>query len=194
MKSTAAVLIELQDYYDSLDPKPRLKEISIQANMPVATVSRHLNGTTKQGIPSRVRALAIALGRQDLADEVVVETPTQNADAWWIVELQRELREDNLEELDRERQLRKESETRFEKIITDKDAHIAHLSAQIARLEEDKGALSNQLKETRAGKQKYEKVALALLLFFGIYFIIFDLPHPDYGLTEVMLDFMAKFK
>lgn len=194
MKTTAAVLKELQDYYDSLDPKPGLKEISSKADIPVATVGRHLNGTTKQGIPSRVRALAIALGRNDLADEVILETPTQNSDAWWIMEIQREARESNIEELERERQLRKEAEERFEKMLASKDDHISHLNDQIQGLKEDKGSLSAQCNNLDRKRSKYERIAMALLLFFGVYFIIFDLPHTDYGITEVILGILNKLK
>lgn len=190
MKTTAAALRELQDYWDTLSPKPNVKEIAHLAGMSYSTAARYLNGTTKQGLPDSVRALARALDREDIMSEVSAGMPTQTADAWLIFEVQRQAREDNLEELNNERALRKESEARFAKSLADKDEHISQLVSRINKLEEEKGAAHEQLKETRAQKRKYEKVALALLLVLGIYFIIFDLPHPDYGITEVLLNFL----
>lgn len=191
MKTTAAALRELQDYWDTLDPRPNIREIAQIADIPYSTAARYLNGTTKQGLPDSVRALARALGRSDIMAEATTEVPTKNADAWLILEIQRQAREENLEELNNERTLRRESEARFSKMIEDKDLHISQLTNRIAKLEEEKGAAHEQLKETRAQKRKYEKVALVLLLALGIYFIVFDLPHPDYGLTEVWLDFLS---
>lgn len=193
MKTTAAALRELQDYWDSLSPKPNLREIAKLAGISYPTAARYMNGTTKQGLPDTVRALARALDRDDIMAEIVVETPTKNADAWWIVELQREYREANLEELNQERALRKESEARFEKSLADKDEHIRQLVSRIAKLEENNGKLYSSLAHAERRRTKYEIVALILLVALGLYFIVFDLPHPDYGLTEVFLDFMAKF-
>lgn len=194
MRTTAAALRELQDYWDALAVKPNVREIAKLAGMPYSTAARYLNGTTKQGLPDNVRALAHALGRDDIMHEVVSETPTKSVDAWWIMELQREYREANLEELNQERALRKESEARFEKIISDKDEHIRQLTARIAKLEENNGKLSQAHAHAENRRTKYEIVALILLVALGLYFIIFDLPHPEYGLTEVILDFLANFK
>lgn len=197
MKTTAAVLRELQDYYDALDPRPRLKELAAMAGMLVATVSRHLNGTTKKGIPSRVRALAIALGRQDLADDVIIETPTQNEDAWWITEIQREARESNLEEMERERALRIESEKRLtdelKRTIESRDRSMTILMERITALEadklslaEDKSRAQTALSDVQRSKRKYEVLAFALLVLLLLYVILFDLPYPDFGLTEII--------
>lgn len=188
MKTTAAALRELQDYFDSIDPRPNVREIAKMANLPYSTAARYLNGTTKQGLPDTVRALAHALGRDDIMEEVVSKTPTSNSDAWWIVELQREYREANLEELNQERQLRKESEARFEKTLADKDEHIRQLVSRIAKLEENNGKLAAAHAHSERRRTKYEIVALILLVALGLYFIVFDLPHPEYGITEVLID------
>lgn len=194
MKTTAAALRELQDYWDSLSPKPNVKEIARMANMSYSTAARYLNGTTKQGLPDSVRALARALNREDIMAEVSAGMPTQTTDAWLILEVQRQAREENLEELNHERQLRKESEARFEKHLADKDEHISQLVARIAKLEANNGKLYTSLSHAEKRRTKYEITALILLVALGLYFIIFDLPHPDYGLTEVFLGFMEKFK
>ena len=190
MKTTAAALRELQDYWDSLDPRPNIKEIAAMAGMSYSTAARYLNGTTKQGLPDSVRALARALDREDIMAEAAAELPSKNADAWLILEIQRQAREENLEELNNVRALHQASEARYAKMIADKDLHISQLTNRLQILEEEKGAALALLKENRAQKRKYEKVALALLLVLGIYFIIFDLPHPDYGITEVLLGFL----
>lgn len=199
MRTTAAALRELQEYFAALDPKPNIREIAKLSHMSYSTAARYLNGTTKQGLPDNVRALARALGREDIMDEVVAETPTRNADAWWIFELQREMREDNLEELERERALRKETEQRFERMIASKDESIRRLSDRIEKLEAEKGELAAEkselatdLKSVRRRKRIYEVLIVGLFVVMALYFIIFDLPYPDYGITEVLLDLMKK--
>ena len=165
MKTTAAALRELQDHFAGLDPKPNVRELAKMAGMSYSTAARYLNGTTRQCLPDKVRALAHAIGRDDIMAEVTADTPTKNADAWWIIEIQRTIREEYTEQLERERQLRKESESRFERIVAEKDERINELM-------KDKTSLFAQLSETRAQKRRYEFVALALLLAFGVYVIL----------------------
>lgn len=199
MKTTAAVLAELQDYYASLNPRPSIKEIARIADMPYATTARHLNGTTRQGIPSRVRALCIAMNRQDLADEVIAETPTKNQDAWWIVELEKEWWEKNQEELNRVRADRDQTERRLlgevERVTASKDKSIDLLMKRVDQLEKDKAELVTdkaeimaELKHARKGKRMYEAVILLLVVAFAVYFIVFDLPYPDSGITEALIN------
>jgi len=206
LKTTAAALRELQDYFDSLSPKPNVREIANAAKMPYATAARYLNGTTQQGIPSRVRALALALNREDIMAEVTAETPTKNADAWWIVELQKEWREDNIEEIERERQLREASEKRWISVVAGKDKSIELLTARIVRLEEDKetqkiinrtlltdkAEIEGEMKYFRKAKRKYEAALVGLLIFIIIYIAVFDLPNPSNGITYLLSRFFGK--
>lgn len=189
MKTTVAALRELQDYWDSLDPRPNIREIAAMAGMSYSTAARYLNGTTKQGLPDSVRALARALDREDIMSEVT-DNAMSSVSQMIMLEIQRQAEENLRDGLNSERAFRKESEARFSKMIADKDLHISQLTNRLQILEEEKGAALALLKENRAQKRKYEKVALALLLVLGIYFIIFDLPHPDYGITEVLLGFL----
>ena len=197
MKTTAAALRELQDYFDSLDPKPNVREIAKAAKMPYATAARYLNGTTQQGIPSRVRALALALNREDIMAEVTAETPTQNKDAWWIVEIQREWRENNEEELERERAMRADSDKRHSeeigRIITSKDKSIELLIKRVKQLEEDKSlALADkeriygEMTCVRKAKRKYEVLCVLILITIVIYIAVFDLPNPSNGITYLL--------
>lgn len=186
MKTTAAALRDLQDYFSSLDPKPNIREIAKAAKMPYATAARYLNGTTQQGIPSRVRALALALDREDIMAEVTAETPTKNADAWWIVELQKEWREDNLEELERERNHRIEE-------MKSRDQTIALLTKRMGLLEEDKQKLIkdnaniySEMAYARKAKRKYEVLCVVMLIFIIVYISIFDLPNPSNGITYLL--------
>ena len=162
------------------------------AGVAYSTAARYLNGTTKQGLPDSVRALARALNREDIMADVPSGLPTQATEAWLILEVQRQAQEDHLEELNNERQLRKESEARFDKHLADKDEHISQLVARIAKLEENNGKLNEALAHAEGRRTKYEIVALILLVALGLYFIIFDLPHPDYGITEVLLGLFDK--
>ena len=189
MKTTVAALRELQDYWDSLDPRPNIREIAAMAGMSYSTAARYLNGTTKQGLPDSVRALARALDREDIMSEVT-DNAMSSVSQMIMLEIQRQAEENLRDGLNSERAFRKESEARFSKMIADNDLHISQLTNRLQILEEEKGAALALLKENRAQKRKYEKVALALLLVLGIYFIIFDLPHPDYGITEVLLGFL----
>lgn len=188
MRTTAAALRELQDYVDSLSPKPNVREIARIAGMPYSTAARYLNGTTRQGLPDNVRALAKALGREDIANEVVTDAPTKNTEALWLVELQREMREEI-----------KETEMRFEQMLQSKDESIRRLSDRIEKLESDKATLSAEkadlsadFKRVRNKKRFYEGIIVCLFLLFALYFIIFDLPYPDSGVTEILINLFSK--
>ena len=194
MKTTAAVLRELQDYYDSLPSRPTIKEVAHHARLPVATTARFLNGTNKAGAPDRIRALCIALDRHDLA-EALPQNPSFNSVNDVMVlyrESEKESRESNLEELERVRTMYEKSEARWEKIVSDKDEHIRQLVSRIAKLEENNGKLSAAHTHAERRRTKYEVVALILLVALGLYFIIFDLPHPDYGISEALVKLVEK--
>ena len=144
MKTTAAVLRELQDYYASLDIKPKHADIASSAHLPKATVTRYLNGTTKGGDLDRVRAICIALDREDLLDKLpskpAIATPI---DVWDLLQDQKQYdRESNLEEVGYERQLRVDAEKRFiseiERLTTSKQDVINRLQSRIEKLEDDK--------------------------------------------------------
>lgn len=172
MKTTAAALRELQEHFDSLSPRPNVKELAKLAGMPYSTAARYLNGTTKQGLPDKVRALAHALGRDDIMEEVVTKTPAENPEAWWVFEVQRIAREQNVEELERERALRKESEARFDNIVR--------------LLEQEKMSMQNMLLEALRRKKLYEKIITGMVVFLIFYLLVFDLPHPKYGMTTAI--------
>ena len=176
MKTTAAALRELQDYFLTLEPRPNVREIAKIANIPYSTAARYLNGTTRQGLPDTVRALARALGREDLVSEVA-----SSSEAAWVAELQRETREDQ-----------KETALHFERLIETKDEYAAKLNLRIDKLEAEKAALTAELASVRKRKRTYERIVVGLFLALLLYFIIFDLPYPDNGVTEVLLDIMGK--
>ena len=165
MKNTVAALRQIQEYWDSLpsDQRPSVRSVAAKAGMSYPTVSRYLNGTTKEGLPDKVRALAHALDRDDIMDEVVAPTPTINSDAWWIYEAQRVIREEYTEQIERERQLRKESEERFTELVS--------------KLEAD-------LVQTMKRKKLYEKIITGMVVFLVFYLLVFDLPHPKYGISS----------
>lgn len=197
MKTTAAVLRTLQDYYASLEIRPGIKEVAKITNMPVATAGRYLNGTTQQGDIERVRALCIALDRQDLLDELPktqIINSFQEAMAL-VLEVKRESRESNLEELERVRKLHDEAEKRLERIVESKDKSIDMLTKRIEKLEKDKETqtffnveLNTEMNLVRRRKRQYEAIVVGLFLVLLLYFIIFDLPYPDSGITEVILN------
>lgn len=204
MKTTAAVLRTLQDYYASLPNHPSIKGIAQAANMPTATAARYLNGTTQQGDVERVRALCIALDRQDLLDELPgTQTISSYQEALaLILEIKKESRESNLEELNRVRELHEKAEQRWAETLTSKDKHIAALSRRVEKLEADKedliedkdkqafinAELNGEMKTVREAKRKRDAaliaallVIIALLILIIAYLIKYDLPNPGYG-------------
>ena len=198
MKTTAAVLRNLQDYYASLDTRPTYKDVAQAAHMPIATAARYLNGTNQTGDLERVRALCLALDRHDLLDELPNK---QNISSFQeamtlILEVKKESRESNLEELNRVRELHAAAEKRWERIVEGKDKHIDALTKRVERLETDKETqsvinteLNTEMKVVRNAKRKREAgliislvVNILLLMAVVAYLVYFDVPNPGYGL------------
>ena len=198
MKTTAAVLRNLQDYYASLDTRPTYKDVAQAAHMPIATAARYLNGTNQTGDLERVRALCLALDRHDLLDELPSKqniSSFQEAMAL-ILEVKKESRESNLEELNRVRELHAAAEKRWERIVEGKDKHIDALTKRVERLETDKEnqsmintELNTEMKVVRNAKRKRDAgliislvVNILLLMAVVAYLVYFDVPNPGYGL------------
>ena len=202
MKTTAAVLRKLQDYYASLDTRPTYKDAAQAAHMPIATAARYLNGTNQTGELERVRALCIVLDRHDLLEELPDKQSFGSPQEIiaLIREIQKSSRESNLEELDRVRKLHEESEKRLmaelDRAIKSKDHAINEYTKRIERLETDKGTqsvinteLNTEMKFVRNAKRKREAalivallVIIALLILIIAYLIKYDLPNPGYGI------------
>ena len=206
MKTTAAALRKLQDYYASLEIRPSIKEVAQETNMPVATVARYLNGTNQTGDLERVRALCIALDKHDLLDDLP-KSPTfaslQDVLAL-IMEIKKESRESNLEELERVRKLHEESEKRLigelDRAIKSRDFAINEYTKRIEQLEadkknqalvnktllEDKTQINTEMLYCRKTKRKYEVFCVVMLLGIIAYISIFDLPNPSNGITYLL--------
>lgn len=173
MKTTAAVLRELQDYYDTLDIKPRHADIAEAAHLPKATVTRYLNGTTRRGDLDRVRAMCIAMDREDLLDKLPSK-PALNApmDVWDLYTDQKQYdRESNLEEVGYERQLRVDAEKRFiaeiERLTISKQDVINKLQARIEKLEDDKtnqAIVNKSLNAQLESRRRHELIMIVSLV------------------------------
>ena len=202
MKTTAAVLRKLQDYYDTLESRPSYKEVAQAAHMPIATAARYLNGTNQNGDLERIRAICIVLDRHDLLEEL---PGTQNINSFpeaitLYNEMRKENRESNLEELDHVRELHAKAEQRWAETLESKDRHINALSKRVERLEADKerqmivnqGLLSDkdilqtEMEYFRKSKRKYERLLILTLIGFILYICIFDLPNPSNGITHLL--------
>lgn len=202
MKTTAAVLKSLQDYYASLEIRPSIKECAQATNMPIATAARYLNGTNQTGDLERVRALCLALDRQDLLDELPSKqtlSSFQEAMAL-ILEVKKESRESNLEELERVRKLHEESEKRLmdelDRAIKSRDHAINAYTNRIRELESDKTIalrdkerIYGEMAEVRRTKRKRDALLIAALIVIGLllaavvaYLFRFDVPNPGYGI------------
>lgn len=184
---------------------PSIPQLAQRANMPSITARRYLDGSTKHGDPAKIRALAIALGRSDIADTVRDTVTGELSDSIMKFMTEKFLlwRESNLEELEHERILREESEKRMlaeiERVTKSKDTSISMLLKRIEELErdksqlsEDKGRIYTEMDTVRKAKRNYERLAVALLVLLALYFLIFDLPYPDSGVTELILNLLRR--
>ena len=185
---------------------PAPTSIAKRADMPSITVRRYLDGSTKRGDPARVRAIALALGRKDIAESVkdTVSADLSESIMRFMSEKFLLWRESNLEELNRERAMREESEKRYaseiERIITSKDKSIELLRARIAQLENDKERqatvnaslkadkeqINTEMLYCRKAKRKYEVFCVVMLISIIAYISIFDLPNPSNGITYLL--------
>lgn len=183
---------------------PPVASVAKRANMPAITARRYLDGSTKHGDPAKVRALAIALGRSDIADSVKDTVSAELSDSIMKFMAEKFLlwRESNLEELERERCMREASEKRHaeevERIITSKDKSIDMLRARVVQLEKDKEQLiadkaqiNGEMQLIRSIKRRRDAflivallVLLVMLMFIIIYLVKFDLPNPGYGVLR----------
>ena len=197
MKTTAAVLRELQDYYASLEIKPKHGDIANETRLAKATVTRYLNGTTKGGDPERVRAICIALERADLVDKLPARPDIRTTTDVWDLLTEQKLadRESNLEEVGYERQLRIESEKRYAAEIERIAQTNNLLIKRVDKMEEDKAKLISdnavimmQLENAVNGKRRYERMFIAIFMMMVLYFLFFDLPYPDSGVTELLIN------
>ena len=69
MEQTVKALADLRAHWESEDC-PSTAKIAKAANVSPATAHRYLTGATKGGFPETIRALAIAMGRKDLAESL----------------------------------------------------------------------------------------------------------------------------
>lgn len=69
MHQTTESLSELRAHWKA-SGSPSITQLAKAANVPSATAHRYLTGATKGGIPETIRALAIAMGRDDIADSL----------------------------------------------------------------------------------------------------------------------------
>lgn len=87
MQNTTKALAALREHWQSIGCPP-IAPIAKRANVPSATANRYIAGVTKGGTPETIRALAIAMDRQDIADSIPYTSLGGNEHAEdYIVEL-----------------------------------------------------------------------------------------------------------
>lgn len=69
MEQTVKALADLREHWVS-EGTPSTAKIAKAANVSPATAHRYLTGATKGGFPETIRALAIAMGRPDIAESL----------------------------------------------------------------------------------------------------------------------------
>ena len=183
---------------------PPVAQVAQRANMPAITARRYLDGSTKFGDPAKIRALAIALGRSDIADTVrdVVSADLSDSIMKFMAEKFLLWRESNLEELAIERKAREESEKRYaaeiERIITSKDRVVDQLNTRIDRLEADKAELiadkaqiNAEMISVRSTKRKHDAYLIlslvgniTLFVIVVLYLVFIDAPNGSIGVIR----------
>ena len=93
MQNTIKPLADLREHWKS-EGCPSIAKIAKAANVPNATANRYLTGITKGGEVETVRALAIAMGRPDIAESIpYTEVGGNKQTNDYIVELKRQWQE-----------------------------------------------------------------------------------------------------
>lgn len=93
MQNTVQALAELRKHYKNIG-SPAIPQIAKKANVPSATAYRYITGATKGGMAETIRALAIAMDRRDIADELPY-TSISNSDQTedYMVEFTQQMQE-----------------------------------------------------------------------------------------------------
>ena len=90
MQNTTKALAALREHWQSVGCPP-IAPIAKKANVPSATANRYIAGVTKGGTPETIRALAIAMDRQDIADAIPYTSLSGNEHAEdYIAELHKQ--------------------------------------------------------------------------------------------------------
>ncbi|MBQ7887325.1 MAG: hypothetical protein IJ313_10585 [Clostridia bacterium] len=183
---------------------PNVSAIAKAAGMPVITARRYLDGSTKHGDASKIRQLAIALGRKDIADTVKDPVTSDLSETIMAFMAEKFLlwRESNLEELEIERKARLESEKRLlaevERVTNSKDKTVDMLLNRVKELEKDKqialsdkDIINTEMHIVRDTKRKHDRYLLLSLLlniasfiFIICYMLFIDAPNGNFGLIR----------
>lgn len=94
MEQTVKALAELRAHWES-EGCPSAAKIGKAANVSPATAHRYLTGATKGGFPETIRALAIAMGRPDIAESLPYTSLNRMGDV--AIELNQQFNEKHAE-------------------------------------------------------------------------------------------------
>lgn len=170
---------------------PPIADLAKRANMPAITARRYLDGSTKHGDPAKVRALAISLGRRDIAETVkdslshdlsesVMKFMSEKFLLWRETNLDELAKRDEMidqmtkthsAEIDRlmasHQQIVDRLTIENQRLLERNDANVARLTGRIDALERDKANISVELAKTRAEKHSQGRrllIVTALLI------------------------------
>lgn len=203
MDSTAKALEAVRNEW-LVQGSPNVSAIAKAAGMPVITARRYLDGSTKHGDAAKIRQLAIALGRKDIADAVKDPVTSDLSETIMAFMAEKFLlwRESNLEELEIERKARTESEKRLlaevERVTNSKDKTVDMLLNRVKELEKDKqialsdkDIINTEMHIVRDTKRKHDRYLLFSLAFnillascIILYLVFIDAPNGTFGLIQ----------
>ena len=93
MEQTVKALADLRAHWEA-EGCPSTAKIGKAANVSSATAHRYLTGATKGGFPETIRALAIAMGRSDIAESIPYTSINGNGHAGdFVAELSQQYQE-----------------------------------------------------------------------------------------------------
>ena len=92
MEQTVKALADLRAHWES-EGCPSAAKIAKAANVSPPTAHRYLTGATKGGLPETIRALAIAMGRPDIAESIPYTDPNNSRTGTYVAELSQQYQE-----------------------------------------------------------------------------------------------------
>lgn len=175
MQNTTKSLADLRDHWNK-EGCPSIANIAKSANVPSSTAHRYITGATKGGAPETIRALAIAMGRPDIADDIPYSGLGNNSQSNdYLVELNQQWQE-------RLQQQLAESATKhrqdLETLARDHRAEREEWHAQHRAMHEESSSLraafekAISFRDAQLRIARIEKWTLALLLLAAVVALI----------------------
>lgn len=161
LEQTVKALADLRAHWES-EGCPSPAKIAKIANVSSATAHRYLSGATKGGFPETIRALAIAMGRSDIAESIPFTSINGNGRAGdYVVELGQQYQEKLQQQL-AEADARHKQE--MDAVLRDHRAERENWHTLCKKLNEENANLRESFDQTSRIQYREKWIAYALLV------------------------------